>query len=92
MLVLFVAAEKHCQLKQAIDIREYIDCSLREPHALFWLSSYVASHYLAMVPQSSAKCQFYSTVYYIALNSNCEAQRVSKNLKNIAQDRVKGQY
>jgi hypothetical protein len=34
-----------------------------------------------MVPQSGAKEQFHCTVYYITLNSNCEAQRVSKNLK-----------
>jgi hypothetical protein len=26
---------------------------------LFWLSSYVASHHLAVVPQSGAKDQFY---------------------------------
>jgi hypothetical protein len=47
------------------------------------LSSYVASHHLAVVPQSGAKDEFYCTVYYIILNSNCEDQRVSKNLKNI---------
>jgi hypothetical protein len=40
------------------------------------LSSYVASHHL-----TGAKGQFYCTVYYITLNSNCEAQGVSKNLK-----------
>ena len=31
---------------------------------------------------------FYCTVYYITLNSNCEAQRASKNLKKIVEDRV----
>jgi hypothetical protein len=41
---------------------------------LFCLSSYVASHLLAVATQSGAKEQFYFTVYYIALNSNCEAQ------------------
>jgi hypothetical protein len=46
--------------------------------ALFWLSSYVASHHLAAVPQSVAKGQFYCTVYNITLNSNCDAQGVSK--------------
>ncbi len=51
--------------------------------ALFWLSSYVASHCIAVAPQSGAKQIFYCTVYYITLNSNCEAQRASKNLKKM---------
>ena len=34
---------------------------------------------------------FYCTVYYITLNSNCEAQRASKNLKKIVVDRVGSQ-
>ncbi len=46
--------------------------------ALFWLSSYVTSHHLAMMPQSGAKDHFYSTVYYRTLNPICEAQRVPK--------------
>jgi hypothetical protein len=50
---------------------------------LLWLSSYVTSHYLAVVPQSGAKEQFYCTIYYIALNSTCEDQRASKNLKKM---------
>jgi hypothetical protein len=50
---------------------------------MFWLSSYVASHHLDVVPQSGAKCQFYCTVYCITLNSNCEAQIASKNLKEM---------
>jgi hypothetical protein len=33
------------------------------------------------VPQSDAKDQFYWKVYYITLNSNCEALRVYKKLK-----------
>jgi hypothetical protein len=33
------------------------------------------------VPQSGAKQIFYCTVYYITLNSNCKAQRASKNFK-----------
>jgi hypothetical protein len=39
------------------------------------------------------KQNFYCTVYniYITLNSNCEAQRASKNLKKIVEDRVGGQ-
>jgi hypothetical protein len=45
------------------------------------LSSYVASHCSMVAPQSGAKQLFYCTVYYITLNSNCEAQRASKNLK-----------
>ncbi len=76
---------------ELIDIREYIDCSLAQP-ALFWLSSYVTDHWLAVAPQSGAKQNFYCTVYYIILNSNCEAQRASKNLeKQIVEDRVKSQ-
>ena len=59
--------------------------------ALFWLSSYVASHCIAVAPQSGAKQIFYCTVYYITLNSNCEAQRASKNLKKIVVDRVGSQ-
>ncbi len=35
---------------------------------LFWLSSYVASHHLAMAPQSGAKDQLYCTVYCKTLN------------------------
>jgi len=58
---------------------------------LFGLSSYVASHHLAVAPQSGAKDQFYCTVYYITLNSNCEAQGASKNLKKNAEDRVRSQ-
>ncbi len=32
-----------------------------------------------MAPQSGVKDQSYYTVYYITLNSKCEAQRVSEN-------------
>ena len=42
---------------------------------------YDASHCLDVPPQSGAKQFFYCTVYNITLNSNCEAQRASKNLK-----------
>jgi hypothetical protein len=42
--------------------------------------SMVDSHHLAVAPQSSAKDQSYSTVYYITLNPLDEAQRVSTNL------------
>jgi hypothetical protein len=59
--------------------------------ALFWLSSYVAGHCLTVVPLSGAKKNFYCTVYYITLKSNCEAQRASKNLKKIVEDRVRHQ-
>jgi hypothetical protein len=44
-----------------------------------------------VVPLSGAKQIFYCTVYYITLNSNCEAQRASKNLKKIVVDRVGSQ-
>jgi hypothetical protein len=57
--------------------------------ALFWLSSYVASQYLAVAPQSGAKDQFYYIVHYIILNSNCEAKRASNILKKIVEDRVR---
>jgi len=50
---------------------------------LFWLSSYVTSHCFALAPQSGAKEKFSSSVYHITLNSNCEAQRVAKNLEKI---------
>jgi hypothetical protein len=43
------------------------------------------------VAQSGAKDQFYYTVYYITLNSKCEAQGVSKNLKTTVEDRVRSQ-
>jgi hypothetical protein len=38
-------------------------------------------------PQSGGKQKNYCSVYYITLNSNCEAQRVTKNLKKIVEDR-----
>jgi hypothetical protein len=41
-----------------------------------------------VAPQSGAKQNFYCTVYYMTLNSNCEAQRASKNLRKIVEDRV----
>jgi hypothetical protein len=44
----------------------------------------VDSHHLAVAPQSSAKDQSYSTLYYITLNPIVEAQRVSKKFaKNV---------
>jgi hypothetical protein len=36
-----------------------------------------------VAPQSGANEFFYCTVYYITLNSNCEAQRAFKNLKKM---------
>jgi len=45
---------------------------------LIWLSSYDAKHYLAVAPQSGTNDQLYCTVYYITLNSNCEAQGYKK--------------
>ncbi len=68
-----------------------MDCSLALPTWLFWLSSYVASHHSVVAPKSSAKDQFYFSVYYLTLNSNCEVQRASKNLKKIVEDRVRSQ-
>jgi hypothetical protein len=42
-----------------------VDIDKRVWIALFWLSSYVTSHHLAVAPQSGAKDQFYCTAYYI---------------------------
>jgi hypothetical protein len=38
-----------------------------------------------VAPQSGAKQNFYCAVYYITLNSNCEAQRASKKIKKIVE-------
>jgi hypothetical protein len=56
------------------------------------LGSYVASHHLPVAPQSVAKDQFYFTVYYITLNSSCEAQKLSQIWKKIVEDSVKSQH
>ncbi len=53
------------------------------PPALLWLSSYIASHHLAVVLQFGSKDTFQQTIYYVTLKSNCEALRVSKNLEEI---------
>jgi hypothetical protein len=42
-----------------------------------------------VAPQSGAKDQFYYTVYYITVNSNCETWRISKNLEKIVENRGK---
>ncbi len=42
---------------------------------------------LAVALQSGAKDQFYCTVYYKTLTSDCETRGVSKNWKNV-EDRV----
>jgi hypothetical protein len=70
-----------------IDIREYWPAL----PALFWSSSYAASHCLAVAPQSAATQIFYCTFYYIILNSNCEAQRAPIKLRKIVEDRVRSQ-
>jgi hypothetical protein len=44
-----------------------------------------------VAPKSGAKEKKYCFVYYIILNSKCEAQRASKNLKEIVEDRVRSQ-
>ena len=46
---------------------------------LFWLSSNVASHHLPVTPQSGQKINF--IVLFETLNSDCEVQRVYKNMK-----------
>ena len=79
----------------SIDIREL--CILLCLWTAHWpglpalFCSYVTSHCLAAAPQSGAKAKFYCTVYYTTLDSNCEAQRASKNLKKIVEDRVQSQ-
>jgi hypothetical protein len=64
---IFIQAHRHKRIKTA---------NWRGLPALFWLISYVTSHHLFVVPQSGAKDQFYGTVYYVALNSNCDAQSI----------------
>jgi hypothetical protein len=44
-----------------------------------------------VVPQSGAKQKFNCTVYHITLYSNCEAQKLSQNLKKNVEDRVRTQ-
>ncbi len=80
--IAFIQKQPSSNLKTK-DLREYIDCSLAPPACLVLVDSYVASHCLAVTPQSSAKQIFYCTVYYMTLNSNCEVQRESKNLKKM---------
>ncbi len=43
------------------------------------------------LPNWTVNKNFFCTVYYITLNSNCEAQRASKNFKKIVEDRVGSQ-
>jgi len=43
------------------------------------------------MPQSGAKEKIYFTVYYITLNLNCEAQRVSKYLGKNVEYKVRSQ-
>jgi len=43
------------------------------------------------LPNWTVNKKFYCTDYHITLNSNCEAQRASKNLKKIVEDRVGSQ-
>jgi hypothetical protein len=69
--------------------QQYSDTS---PFSIPWLSSYVTSHCLAVVPQSGVKENFYCTVYYITLYSNCEAQWAYQNFKEkIVEDRIRSQ-
>ena len=64
---------------------EYIDCSLVQTAGLVLV---VATNCLAVASQSGAKQFFYCTVYYITLNSNCEAQRGSKKLKKLLKNEL----
>jgi hypothetical protein len=61
-----------------------IDRSLTRPACLVLVA---AGCRLAVASQSSAKNQFYSTVYWITLNSNCGTHREFKNLRKIVEDR-----
>jgi hypothetical protein len=42
-----------------------------------------------VAPHFGAKDPYYCTVYSIILYSICEAQRISKNLKTMVEDRFK---
>jgi hypothetical protein len=44
-----------------------------------------------VAPQTGAKGKFSFTVYYITLNSNCDAQRAFKNLIEVVEERVRSQ-
>jgi len=55
---------------------------------LLWLSSYVASHCLALAPLR-CKRKKYCTVNYINSNLNCESQRIYKKIEKIVEDRVR---
>jgi hypothetical protein len=60
-----------------------IGCSLAQPTCHVFLSSNITSHCLAVAPQSGAKQNFYCTINYKTLNSNCVAQRAFKKLQKI---------
>jgi hypothetical protein len=56
--------------------------------ALFCLRSYVAGSHWAVVPQSDEKLK---CIVLFMTDSNCEDYRVSKNILNIYEDRVRSQ-
>jgi hypothetical protein len=70
------------------NIREYIDCSLARPACLILVEQLCCQPLLSCGATIRCKANFYCTVFYITLNSNYEAQRASKNLKKIVEDRV----
>jgi len=76
------------QKKINVDPRhKRIDCIFAWIASLILVaSSYIASHHLAVAPQSGAKDQFYSTVDCITLNSYNEAQKISKNFKKVVEE------
>ncbi len=61
-----------------LDVNDRWTAHWHGPPALCWLSSYVASHRLAMAPQSSAKDKSYSYVYNITLNLNLNLQSLER--------------
>jgi hypothetical protein len=68
-----VGKVKKCKGWNSTFFKFYVDHRHKRIHrlsALFWKSSYVSGHCLAVAPQSGVKQIFYCTVYYITLNSN----------------------
>jgi len=65
--------------------------SLTLPTCLAVVEQYYCQSLLSYGNTTGFKNQFYCTAYYIMLNSFCEAQRVSKNLKIIVEDTVRNQ-
>jgi hypothetical protein len=55
---------------------------------MFRLSSYVACHHFGVVLQSNAKDQFYDSIKYVSLNSNCV---YTQKFEKTVEDRLRSQ-